>query len=193
MQHLELMVIALALSMDAFAVTAANVVSQHQAPWRRLLLMPACFGLFQGLMPCLGFYAGSLAAGLIERYAGWVAFAILAFIGGRMAWGGWQELKGGKDAGDEDAPAGAPPRSLSLGPLLLESVATSIDALMVGVSFVALGMDVLRAAVVIGATTATCCLAALALGKRFGAMLGKRAEVVGGLTLVAIGVKALLS
>jgi putative Mn2+ efflux pump MntP len=200
---LELIIVALALSMDAFAVTAANVVSHHSAPWRRLLAMPMFFGLFQGLMPCIGYLVGGMAAGLIERYAGFVAFAILAFIGGRMAWDGWQELRGGSAAtqdGDaaaaDDAQASGTWPAMSAKPLsypslLLQAVATSIDALMVGVSFVALHVNVAAASAMIAATTAACCLAALWLGRRFGAILGKRAEVLGGLTLVAIGVKAL--
>ncbi|MDR0459287.1 MAG: manganese efflux pump MntP family protein [Coriobacteriales bacterium] len=260
MQLAELLVIALALSMDAFAVSAANVVSYPQTSWRRLALMPLLFGLFQGLMPCLGYLLGSLALGLIERYAGLVAFIILAVIGGRMVFDGLRDLyrnrrsaaardskgransrdskhdgkaaKGLRASGvtaneaatagstatvvsagsavDSSATAGSADGSaakklspqtsdanegtasqLTIASLLFEAVATSIDAFIVGVGFVALGINIWLAVSVIALVTAACCLIALLLGKRFGLWLGNRAVVVGGLALIAIGIEAL--
>jgi len=248
MQLAELLVIALALSMDAFAVSAANVVSYPQTSWRRLALMPLLFGLFQGLMPCLGYLLGSLALGLIERYAGLVAFIILAVIGGRMVFDGLRDLyrnrrsaavrdskgrtnarplkhDGGElakglstsvvttnetatvdssagSATDDSAVEKLSPQTsdankgtasqLTITSLLFEAVATSIDAFIVGVGFVALGINIWLAVSVIALVTAACCLIALLLGKRFGLWLGNRAVVVGGLALIAIGIEALL-
>jgi putative Mn2+ efflux pump MntP len=186
LEILQILLIALALSMDAFAVTVSNAVCHPDAPRRRLLLMPLVFGVFQGLMPLLGYLAGSLLSSIIDRFAGPIAFVILAIIGGRMVWGGAQALR----RGEANAVAEAP-RQLSIPAILAQGVATSIDALIVGVSFLALDTNIALAAPLITVTTAACCLLALAIGKRFGLLLGDKAEVIGGIVLVLIGVKAL--
>jgi len=186
LEVLQILLIALALSMDAFAVTVSNAVCHPEASRARLLLMPLVFGVFQGLMPLIGYFAGSLLAGLIDRFAGPIAFVILAVIGGRMVWGGVKALRQGENCAVAEAP-----RKLSVPAILVQGVATSIDALIVGVSFLALGTNIAIAAPLITVTTAACCLLALAIGKRFGLLLGDKAEVVGGIVLVLIGVKAL--
>ena len=202
MAFLELLMIGLALSMDAFAVTIANVSSNSggtaAAPIghrRRLLAMPVVFGLFQGLMPLVGYFAGSFAVNLIDSYAGIIALAILAFIGGKMIWDGVRSLRAGSQdrAGDQTRvgePDGRDGAGITLPALLAQGVATSIDALIVGVSFLALGTNIWIASALIMATTFACCLVALTVGRRFGVLLGDNAQIVGGAVLVLIGIKA---
>ncbi len=196
MSLIEILLVGLALSMDAFAVTISNAFAYRHESRARLMLMPVAFGVFQALMPVLGFFAGTVAAGFIERYAGIVSFVILALIGGAMIREGARELRhGGEAASDVEKVAGETEgrRRLTVRMVLVQAVATSIDAFAVGVSFLASGAPIALAAPVVGVTTFACCVVALLAGKRFGALLGDRAEIVGGVVLLAIGVKALLA
>ena len=179
MSFVEIVLLGVALSMDAFAVTMSNMFAHQGISRGSAMLMPLFFGLFQGLMPLAGFFAGSLVSGVIERYAGIVTFVILGFVGGKMVW----DALHGDDEGAEDV--------LTVKSLLLQALATSIDACAVGVSFVGLGVEPLGASGIIGATTFLCTCAALLLGRTFGNKLGEKATVVGGVVLVLIGVKAL--
>lgn len=187
MTLVEILLLGVALSMDAFAVTISNsFVYQHDSK-ARLMMMPIAFGAFQCIMPIAGYYAGTIAASFIEQYAGIVSFIILAFIGGNMVREGVSALRSG-----EDVPADTiEQKHLTVGAVLIQAVATSIDAFAVGVSLLASGANIAFAAPVIGVTTFVCCVIALLIGRRFGAMLGDKAEVVGGVVLLAIGVKAL--
>jgi putative Mn2+ efflux pump MntP len=190
---LEILIVGLALSMDAFAVTIANACAFPDSTRMQRMAMPLVFGVFQGLMPLIGYFAGSFAAGIIDQYAGVIALIILGFIGGRMVWEGGKALLAARKLGGGDAcpvPSPDAPRSLSAGALLLQGIATSIDALIVGVSFLALGANIAVAAPVVAITTFLCCVVALLLGRRFGALLGDKAEIVGGIVLVFIGIKA---
>jgi putative Mn2+ efflux pump MntP len=197
MGFIEVVVIGLALSMDAFAVTISNSCAFPHASRSQRLAQPVVFGLFQGIMPLVGYLLGSFAAGVIDQYAGLVSLGILGFIGGRMVWGGSRALlalrkEGGADAcGVCPVPAAGSPRVLSFGALLAQGVATSIDALIVGVSLLALDANIAVAAPLIAATTFVCCLVALVLGRRFGMLLGDKAEIAGGVVLILIGIKAL--
>ena len=174
-----LFLIALGLSMDAFAVAITNGML-YKRP--RLLLTALFFGGFQALMPFLGYYAGSLFEKIITQYAGIISFVILAFIGGKMVYEGLSKHDSAKTVG----------LSPSAGSLLLQAIATSIDAFAVGVSFVALNVNIFSTVLLIGITTFCCTLAAGLLGQRFGKMLGSKAEVFGGAILLAIAVKSLL-
>ncbi|MDD3243325.1 MAG: manganese efflux pump MntP family protein [Eubacteriales bacterium] len=175
----EILLVGLGLSMDAVAVTLSNalVCGDHKNRW----LMPVFFGAFQGIMPIIGYFAGSLFAEVIAKYSGYVVFAILAFIGGKMLWEGLHHK-------EEEAPP-----ALSIQLLLVQAVATSIDALAVGVGFSVSGTGVWVPAGIIALTTAACSLAALLLGRKVGKHLGCKAEVLGGVILILIGVKALVS
>jgi putative Mn2+ efflux pump MntP len=174
--------------MDAFAVTISNAFCFPDAPLRRLLAMPLLFGLFQGVMPLLGYFAGSFAAEFIETYAGIISLVILGFIGGKMIRDGVVALRSATSSG---VACERSVTSLLLRTLLLQAVATSIDAFVVGVGFLAGGANIALAAPLVAATTALCCVVALFLGKRFGVLLGDRAQIVGGVVLVLIGIKAL--
>lgn len=181
----ELALLGLALAMDAFAVSLSDVFCYRDAPRRRLFLLPIAFGLFQGLMPVLGYFLGSVFGEFIETYAGVVTFVILGLIGANMVKEGVCELRARK--GPASGFGG-----LTLKVILMQAVATSIDAFAVGVSLRAESVDVAFAGAVIALITCACCFAALAVGRRAGDALGEKAQIAGGAVLIAIGVKALL-
>lgn len=183
----EVLLLGLALSADAFSVTVSNTFVYANERRSRLLLMPLLFGLFQGGMPLLGFFLGGLAAALIERYAGIVTLVILGFIGGNMIREGAEALM---HPDEQTRDAGA---RLTLALLLFQAVATAIDAFAVGVSLRAEQVAIVPASLIICCTTAACCVVALAIGRRVGPLLGDRAEVVGGIVLLCIGLRAFLS
>ncbi len=185
----EILLLGLALSADAFSVTISNMFVYGAESRRRLLLLPLFFGVFQGLMPLLGYYLGGVAADLIERYAGIVTLVILGIIGGNMVREGMEALMAPQE--DTETPE-APPR-LTLGILVFQAIATAIDAFAVGVSLRAQAVDIVSASLIICCTTALCCVIGLAIGRRLGRLLGDRAEVVGGIVLICIGLKAFLS
>lgn len=178
----DIILLGLALSMDAFAVTISNTFLYPNDSKARAALMPLLFGFFQGIMPCIGYLLGQLVSDFVSAYAGIVTFAILGFIGAKMIWDVFHE--------DEDEQTTVEPH-LGLPILILQAIATSIDALAIGVSFAVLSVDVGFAAGVIGITTALCCLIALLIGHRFGQLLGERATIIGGIVLILIGIKSL--
>lgn len=190
---LEILMLGVALATDAFSVTISNtfVFDDHRVS--RLMRMPLFFGLFQFGMPLAGYFVGGIAAELIEKYAGMVSLVILGFIGSNMLYSGYKALK--EDASEEDeeeAQQGAQQSAttLSYGKLLFQAVATAIDAFAVGVSFRAHSVDILVASAIFGIITAILCTIALFIGKKLGSLLGDRAEMVGGIVLILIGLKA---
>ena len=176
---LEILMLGVALATDAFSVTISNTFAFDDHRFSRLMRMPLFFGLFQ----C------GIAAELIEKYAGIVSLVILGFIGSNMLYSGYKALK--EDASEEDeeeAQQGA--TTLSYGKLVFQAVATAIDAFAVGVSFRAHSVDILVASALFGIITAILCTIALFIGKKLGSLLGDRAEMVGGVVLILIGLKA---
>ncbi len=191
---LEIIVLGVALSADAFAVTISNTFVYASESRSRLMLMPLMFGLFQGLMPVAGYLLGGLAAEVIETYAGVITLVILGLVGGNMIREGVCALRGaGEQDGPEEPGAGPVARRLTLATVLAQAIATAIDAFAVGVSLRAQAVSVVVAAPVIALTTFLCCVAALALGRKLGEVLGDRAQVAGGVVLVLIGLKAFLA
>lgn len=190
---LEILMLGVALATDAFSVTISNTFAFDDHRFSRLMRMPLFFGLFQFGMPLAGYFVGGIAAELIEKYAGIVSLAILGFIGSNMLYSGYKALK--EDASEEDeeeaqqdAQQGA--TTLSYGKLVFQAVATAIDAFAVGVSFRAHSVDILVASALFGIITAILCTIALFIGKKLGSLLGDRAEMVGGVVLILIGLKA---
>ncbi len=180
MGWLSLLALACALAMDAFAVAIATGVTLNPLTARHIFRLSFHFGLFQALMPTIGWFAGSAVHGYISAFDHWIAFGLLAFIGGRMLWG----------AVHEDDEGGSVPHDPTSGwSLLVLSVATSIDALAVGLSLAMIGSPIVVPAVVIGVVAASFTAVGMVLGRRIGAAWGKRVEVVGGLILIGIGVK----
>lgn len=196
MTIIEIVILGVALAMDAFAVTVSNVFCYRGASRARLLMLPVAFGIFQGLMPLLGFFLGGLVGNIIEQYAGIVTLVILGLIGGNMIKEGISDLRearAAREAGGDVCDLAPDAAALTLKVVLVQAIATSIDAFAVGVSLRAASVNIAEAAIIITLTTFLCCVVALAIGKRFGSMLGERAEIVGGVVLVIIGVKALFS
>jgi len=178
-----LILIAAGLAMDAFA--AAMAVSVRLVPLTRRHIFRLAFhlGLFQALMPLAGWALGRSVRGLIESWDHWVAFGLLALIGSRAV----REALRTAD-GDPPVQFRDPTRGWSL---LILSVATSIDALAVGVGFAMLHVDIVAAVLVIGLVTSSLTAAGMVLGSRLGPALGRRMEIVGGLLLITIGTKIL--
>jgi putative Mn2+ efflux pump MntP len=179
---LTLFGIALGLAMDAFAVAiGAGLQLVHVTP-RQTFRLAWHFGLFQAFMPVIGWLAGRTLVEYIAPVDHWIAFGLLAFIGGKMIYEAFQEKDGEADACD-------PTRGWRL---VMLSIATSIDALAVGLSLALLGVSIWYPALVIGIVAGVLTTIGLDLGKRFGALLGRRMEVVGGLILLGIGIKILV-
>lgn len=185
---LEIILLGAALSADAFAVTISNTFVYASESKRRLVLMPVMFGLFQGLMPLLGYFVGGLAAEVIERYAGIITLVILGIVGGNMICEGAEALL--RPGEDEAEHAGPVAKRLTMVTILAQAFATAIDAFAVGVSLRAQAVNIVVAASIIALTTFVLCLAALAMGRKLGEVLGDRAQVAGGIVLVLIGLKA---
>lgn len=185
---LEIILLGVALSADAFAVTISNTFVYASESKRRLVLMPVMFGLFQGLMPLLGYFVGGLAAEVIERYAGIITLVILGIVGGNMVREGAEALL--HPGEDEAEHAGPVAKRLTMVTILAQAFATAIDAFAVGVSLRAQAVNIVVAASIIALTTFVLCLAALAMGRKLGEVLGDRAQVAGGIVLVLIGLKA---
>ena len=180
MTLLDLFLIGIGLSMDAFAVSICKGLSVRRLRLSHALLCGIYFGGFQALMPTLGYFLGSSFSSVISQVGYWLAFILLALIGANMI----RESFGETETLDENFG----PRAL-----LPLAVATSIDALAVGVSFAALEVDILPAACLIGVTTFICSALGVKIGAVFGARFRAAAERAGGVVLILIGVKTLLS
>lgn len=185
MGFIELFLIGVGLSMDAFAVSICQGLSMTKIKWGHALTVGLYFGGFQALMPFTGWMLGSQFAGRIQQYDHWVAFVLLVLIGGNMI----REALSGEEDEAEDAAIGA---GLDHKKLFLMAIATSIDALAVGVTFAFLDIAILPAIGIIGTTTFFISVAGVAVGCWFGARYKKRAEITGGIILVLLGVKILL-
>lgn len=181
MSFAELVLIAVALSMDAFAVSLCQGLSTPKVRWRRALLIAGLFGGFQALMPLAGYFLGNQFERFITNADHWIAFALLLFIGGKMLYDALTEKDGEQPTG-----------SARFGQLLLLAVATSIDALAVGITFAFLQVRILPAVLCIGGITFALSLCGVFIGNRFGVRYRKTAAILGGAVLILIGIKILL-
>ena len=177
MDHLILIGIALGLAMDAFSVAIGVSIALGGISRRQTFRLAWHFGLFQAVMPIIGWLAGSTVRPLIERWDHWLAFALLGVVGGRMI---FESVRGS----DGESIRTDPTRGWSL---IVLSIATSVDALAVGLSFAALGVDVWVPAAVIGLTAAGMTIVGAVGGRALGARFGSRMAIVGGFVLIAIG------
>lgn len=182
MDTISLLGVALALAMDAFAVALATGLSLNKLTGRHLFRLGWHFGLFQAMMPVLGWLAGLTVQQWIAAYDHWIAFTLLSLVGGKMIHEALSDT-------DEDAPAGDPTRGLTM---VMLSVATSIDALAVGLTLAMLGVDIWIPALVIGLVAGSLTVAGMLLGRRISGHWGPRVEIFGGLVLFAIGIKILI-
>lgn len=178
MSLLEIILIGIGLSMDAFAVSITNGLTCTNLKRSQMLWIAICFGGFQGLMPVIGFFLGKAFETYITSFDHWIALVLLGYIGGKMIYDALSKHE------EEKA------FELTAKTLLIQGVATSIDALAVGVSFAALqDVKILPAAAIITGTTFAISLVGVAFGKKVGTKMGDRAQLVGGLILIAIGIK----
>ena len=167
--------------MDAFAVSIASSIILRKVTGRQTFRIAFHFALFQAAMPLVGYFAGINVIHFVEQWDHWVAFAILAAIGGKAVYGAaWGD--------GDDSHRGDPTRGLRLVAL---SFATSIDAFAVGISFAMLKITIWYPAAIIGLITAALCIAGMLAGQRLGRRFGKRVEIIGGLVLIAIGITIL--
>ncbi len=177
-----LLALALALAMDAFAVAIVTGLTLDPLRRRQIFRLAFHFGLFQALMPAIGWLAGKAIHGYIAAFDHWIAFTLLAFVGGKMVWGA---LRGR----EEERTAVDPTTGWQL---VVLSVATSIDALAVGLSLAMIRSPIVVPAVVIGLVAALLTTLGMILGRRVGVLWGRRVEVLGGVILLGIGLKILL-
>ena len=181
---MELVLIGVGLSMDAFAVALCKGLSMRRVNYAHAAVIALFFGVFQAVMPLIGWVLGTQFARYITSVDHWIAFALLGYIGGKMIWDALHEAP-------ETAPCAGAGR-LDLKELLMLAVATSIDALAVGITFAFLQVSILPAVATIGLITFALSFTGVVVGNRFGTRFQKKAEIAGGVVLVLIGLKILL-
>jgi putative Mn2+ efflux pump MntP len=182
MSILTMILIAFGLAMDAFAVSVASGLVIERLTFRHVFRMAFHFGLFQALMPVLGWLAGATVAPYIEAWDHWLALGLLGLIGGKMI---FESQKKTAEIARSD-----PTRGWSLVTL---SIATSIDALAVGLSLAMLQVEIWLPVALIGLVAAAMSAVGISFGSRLGRRWGRRAELVGGLVLIGIGVRIVVS
>lgn len=175
----DLFILAVGLSMDAFAVSVCKGLSLGKIKPKHMCIAGAWFGGFQALMPLIGYFLGSFFAEMIEKYDHWVAFVLLAIIGGNMI----------KESFGKDEKVDS---SMDVKSMLLLAIATSIDALAVGVTFAFLQVQIVTAVSFIGVITFIFSAVGVKIGSLFGTKYKSKAELFGGIVLVLIGIKILL-
>lgn len=190
MSFVTILILGFGLSMDAFAVSVCKGLSLKHVTWKQMLCAGLWFGIFQGLMPAIGYFLGSLFAGFIESFSSWIAFGLLVLIGGNMI----------REAlhGEEDVDA-----SMAPGQMFLLAVATSIDALAIGITFSMVPVQMVASWSVLTNTLAACLVITLEtgvlsfigvkIGSLFGDKFGAKAQIAGGVILILIGARILLS
>jgi len=182
MDWISLFAVACALAMDAFAVAIVSGLTLDPLTGRHVFRLAFHFGLFQALMPVLGWIAGNAVYSHIVAVDHWVAFGLLSFVGGRMIWGALHKAK-------EERVLTDPTSGWTL---VLLSVATSIDALAVGLSLAMIGSQIIIPAIIIGLVACAFTVAGMLLGRRISSLWGRRVEALGGAILIAIGIKIVI-
>ena len=177
--YFTLFVVAVGLAMDAFAVSISCGISIEELKKRHAVRIAVAFGLFQALMPLLGWAVGLGFRDLIAAFDHWIAMVLLGFVGGHMLWESRENCQKKKNPLDWHV-------------LLMMAIATSIDALAVGLTFAVLDMPIVTPVILIGLVTFLMSGFGVFLGDRAGCFFGKKVEIVGGLILIAIGLKIVL-
>ncbi len=183
MSLIEITLIAVSLAMDACAVSLCKGMSMKKLNVKGAFLIALCFGLFQAIMPLIGWFVGTKFETYISAVDHWVVFALLGIIGGKMLFEAF-ECKEDEDLSDF---------KIDFKEIIMLGIATSIDALAVGVSFAILdGVNIGISATIIGVSALLLSFAGVFIGHKFGAKFGKTAEILGGLALIGIGTKILI-
>ena len=180
MDMLTVILMGIGLAMDALAVSMCKGTAMKRSGIRSILIVGIWFGAFQMIMPIIGYYLGSSFYSYIEDYNHWIAFILLAFIGFNMI---REAISGEEEGADGD---------LGFKTMLILAIATSIDALAVGISLAMTGDDIFSSAAIIGMITFLISAFGVKVGNVFGDRFGSKAELVGGIVLILIGVKILL-
>lgn len=181
MSFIAILALAFAMAADAFAVSVSHGARLKRMNWPEALKISFVFGALQGLMPLLGWFIGRAASDWVSVWGKWIAFALLTGVALKMLW----EVRGHDD--DEDKLAGDDGIVSNL-EILVVGIATSIDALAAGVGLAFVDVSIAQASAVIAACTFILCVLGVWLGKQIGALVGKRAEVVGALILIALAI-----
>lgn len=177
---LEIILVAIGLAMDAFAVSICKGLSMKKMNWRKAIIVGAYFGVFQGLMPIIGYFLGTTFETFVTKIDHWIAFGLLVFIGINML----------KEAFSEETENCND--NVDFKTMIILAIATSIDALAVGITFAFLGVNILSSAVIIAIITFLVCVIGVKIGNKFGDKYERKAEIVGGLILILMGIKILL-
>ena len=181
MDFISIIIIAVGLSADSFAVSVSNGFSRHHLKFKNNFLIALSFAGFQAFMPLLGWLLGSSFAENIKAADHWVAFGLLSFIGIKMIYESFH-----KDKEDNSE------KSLNVLTIIVQSLATSIDALIVGISFAFIKVNIYESAVIIGLVTMLFSLAGFCIGKKYGKRISNYAEIIGGIILILLGIKILI-
>ena len=201
MNIIELFLTSVGLAADAFSVATCRGLEARRFTWKNGLLTGLFFGVFQAVMPVIGFYLAEFFADEISAFDHWLAFALLGFLGAKMIFEGAREVhkkrleKRSAAGGEENKPQNTEPvegKPFRFRELITMSFATSIDALIVGVTFSAVGANIWISAAVIGAVTFALSLFGVFLGSKIGSKLGGFSEIAGGAILFLLGLKILL-
>ncbi len=181
MKFTGILVLAVGLAMDAMAVAAARGLATPKILPRHVVMVALFFGGFQALMPLVGWAIGTGIGPMVQAWDHWIAFVLLSAIGGKMLWEARHE---------SEAPPPGDPFGFKV--MLVLAIATSIDAMIAGVTLPMIDAPLLLTLTTIGITTALLSALGLFAGRKFGSMLGKRLDVVGGLVLIGLGLKTLI-
>lgn len=186
MNFVDLLLIGVGLSMDAFAVSVCKGLGMTRINKKQCFLIALFFGGFQALMPLLGWFLGSTVASYVSKIDHWIAFALLGYVGGKMAFDAIREWK-------EDETPIALDLPLPLKELTMLAIATSIDAFAVGITFSFLTVNIWKAIGIIGITTFLLSALGVFLGNIFGSKLKSKAQLAGGIILIALGIRILVT
>lgn len=175
---IEIIILSVGLAMDATAVSMTNGMNDTQIKIKKIVLIGLTFGIFQAIMPLLGYLFGTLFVEFIEQIDHWIALLLLGFLG-------FQMLREGLSKKDDEEKV----KELGIKMLFLQGVATSIDALAVGISFASLRVNIVYAVLSIGLITTMLSIIGVLIGKKFGDLLNNKASILGGIILISIGIK----
>ncbi len=182
MEIFELILLSIGLGMDAFAVSVCKGISMKKMNWKKASLIGLYFGGFQAVMPILGYFFGTSFESFITNIDHWIAFILLVIIGAKMIQEAFQKDKDEEEYNED----------ISVKTMLILSIATSIDALAVGITFAFLKVDLVLAVSLIGIITFILSVLGTKIGNRFGDKYKSKAELIGGIILILIGLKILL-
>ena len=186
MSYITIFGLSIGLAMDSFAVSISYGCSPKKILVRDMFIIAFFFGFFQAFMPVIGWYLGKLFEDIISDYDHWIAFGLLSYIGIKMI------IEGTKDDDTIDNSSINASNTLNIKRLFILSIATSIDALAVGLSLSFIGYAIIIPAVIIGLVTFVCSIIGVKAGIKLRTILGRKAEIFGGIVLIAIGIKILI-